>query len=120
MRRLAKSEVLPAVRTCPVFVRETTRPKRFNPGDEVVVSNINPLGHTRLPRYARGRVGVVQEYRGSFLLPDTSAHHLGDNAQHLYNVKFTARNLWGSEASAIDHVYIDLFDDYIHGLAREA
>jgi hypothetical protein len=120
MRRLEKAEVLSAVRTCPVFVRETTRPVQFQPGDRIIVGNINPIGHTRLPRYARGRVGVVQEYRGSFLLPDTSAHHMGDNAQHLYNVKFTARDLWGSEASAIDHVYIDLFDDYISGLAGEA
>ncbi len=75
--------------------------------------NINPRGHTRLPRYARGRTGVVARDHGVFVFPDSSAADQGEQPQHLYSVRFAARELWGEEARAGESVLIDLFEDYL-------
>ncbi len=88
-------------------------PARFRPGDAVIARNINPRGHTRLPRYVRGKHGTVVVDQGIFALPDTNAAGLGPHAQHVYGVRFSARELWGPEASARDTLQIDLFDDYL-------
>ena len=96
----------------PVFV-DTDSPPRFKAGDAVIARNINPLHHTRLPRYIRGRRGVVEMDHGIFLLPDTNAHGGPDKPQHVYSVRFSARELWGADAPARDSLYIDLFDDYM-------
>jgi nitrile hydratase beta subunit len=85
----------------------------FKPGQRVRARNMHPTGHTRLPRYARGRVGTVVEDRGVFVFPDTNAEFLGENPQHLYSVRFTTRELWGERASPRDSVYLDLWDDYL-------
>jgi nitrile hydratase len=85
----------------------------FKPGDAVRTRNRNPLGHTRMARYARGKRGTIHHDHGVFVFPDTSAHGLGDKPQHLYSVRFEARELWGDTASAADAVYIDLWDDYL-------
>jgi len=57
--------------------------------------NLNPVGHTRLPRYVRGKAGVVARDWGVFVFPDTNAHHAGTKPQHCYSVSFDARELWG-------------------------
>jgi nitrile hydratase len=88
-------------------------PSKFKPGDRVVARNINPTGHTRLPRYARGRQGVVDRDHGVFIFADTNAMGLGKKPQHVYSVRFTARELWGAEASPRDSVYVDLWDDHL-------
>jgi nitrile hydratase len=88
-------------------------PPRFQAGDLVVAKNINPASHTRLPRYVRGKTGVVQGLQGGFAFADTRAHGLGEKPQHVYSVRFTARELWGPDASATDSLYIDLWDDYL-------
>jgi nitrile hydratase len=75
--------------------------------------NINPTGHTRLPRYARGKAGVIVRDHGVYLFPDTNAHFQGEKRQHVYSVRFTARELWGENASPRDSVYLDLWDDYL-------
>ena len=86
---------------------------RFKPGQQVRARNINPTGHTRLPRYARGKVGTVDRDHQVYSFPDTDAHGLGSKRQHVYSVRFAARELWGSAASAHDFVYLDLWDDYL-------
>lgn len=90
---------------------------RFRPGDHVTVRNLNPLTHTRLPRYARGKTGTVEADRGVFCFNDTNAHGQGHKQQHVYGVRFAARDLWGEQAAARDVLYLDLFEDYIepHG-----
>jgi nitrile hydratase len=85
----------------------------FNVGDRVRARNIHPTGHTRLPRYARGKVGVIARDHGVYVFPDTSAHAQGDKRQHVYSVRFAARELWGAAASARDSVHLDLWDDYL-------
>jgi nitrile hydratase len=71
---------------------------RFAVGQEVRTRNMNPVGHTRLPRYARAKSGTIERDHGVFLFPDTSAHFLGEKPQHVYSVRFSARELWGDEA----------------------
>jgi nitrile hydratase beta subunit len=85
----------------------------FRVGQRVRARNIHPTGHTRLPRYARGKTGVVTRDHGVHAFPDTSAHALGEKRQHVYAVRFTARELWGDDASARDSVQLDLFEDYL-------
>lgn len=86
---------------------------KFRPGDRVLTRNFHPVGHTRLPRYARGHVGVIDRDHGVFIYPDTHAAGLGQKPQHVYSVRFTARELWGPEASPRDAIYLDLWDDYL-------
>jgi len=85
----------------------------FKVGQRVRARNINPAGHTRLPRYIRGRVGRVERDYGIFAFPDTDVYFLEDKPQHLYAVRFTARELWGDGAHANDVVYVDVWDDYL-------
>jgi nitrile hydratase len=86
---------------------------RFRPGDTVVVRNINPTGHTRLPRYLRGKRGRVEIDHGVFVFPDTHAHRKGEKPQHVYAVRFTHRELWGPKAAERDTLYVDMWDDYL-------
>lgn len=85
----------------------------FQVGQRVRARNINPVGHTRLPRYARGKTGQVVLDHGVYNFPDSSAQGLGDKRQHLYSVRFTAAELWGAAASPRDFVHLDLWDDYL-------
>jgi nitrile hydratase len=88
---------------------------RFKPGQRVRGRNINPVGHTRLPRYARGRRGTVVRDNGAFALQDTdeNGQPLGGRPQHVYTVRFSARDLWGEQASPRDFVHLDLWEDYL-------
>lgn len=88
-------------------------PARFEPGARVVTRNLHPRGHTRLPRYARGRQGVIDRDHGVFVFPDTHALGQAEGPQHVYSVRFAARELWGPEAHEHDVVYVDLWDDYL-------
>ncbi len=91
---------------------------RFARGDKVRARNLNPSGHTRLPRYVRGKRGVIARDWGVFVFPDTNAHHAGTKAQHCYSVGFEARELWGKSADGRERnlrerVLIDLWEDYL-------
>jgi nitrile hydratase len=88
----------------------------FKVGQRVRARNINPTGHTRLPRYARGKAGVIVRDHGVYAFPDTNAHFQGEKRQHVYSVRFTARELWGDVASQRDAVHIDMWDDYLERL----
>ena len=93
--------------------RDVAVAARFAAGQTVRARNLNPIGHTRLPRYVRGRLGAIERDRGVFVFPDTNAHFKGEKPQHLYSVRFAARELWGEEASSRDGVYLDLWEDYL-------
>ena len=107
----------------PVKDKSGSKPPRarFSKGDRVRARNINPAGHTRLPRYARGKAGVVARDWGVFVFPDTNAHHAGTKPQHCYSVSFAAHELWGKSAKANsrDRVMIDLWEDYLEPIAAK-
>lgn len=86
---------------------------RFQVGQRVRARNMHPVGHTRLPRYARGRTGTIERDHGVYVFQDTNVYSLGEKPQHVYSVRFTARELWGEQASARDGIYIDMWDDYL-------
>jgi nitrile hydratase len=93
--------------------REAPGAPTFQVGQRVRALNIHPTGHTRLPRYARGKLGAIHLDHGVYVFPDTNAHFRGEKPQHVYSVRFSARELWGDQASPRDAVYIDMWDDYL-------
>ena len=95
------------------FYRQAQAPARFKPGDRVRARNIHPPTHTRLPRYARGRAGVVELVHGCHAFPDTVAIDKGDDPQWLYTVAFDGRELWGPDADPTLKVSIDAFEPYL-------
>jgi nitrile hydratase len=109
-----KAEGVPALiaRGNPVK-RDVAVAARFQVGQRVRGRNINPVTHTRLPRYARGKLGTIERDHGVFLLADSNAHFQGEKPQHLYSVRFTARELWGEQAAPRDAVYVNLWDDHL-------
>ena len=109
-----KAEGVPALiaRGNPVK-RDVAVAARFQVGQRVRGRNINPVTHTRLPRYARGKIGTVERDHGVFLFADSNAHFQGEKPQHLYSVRFAARELWGEQAPARDAIYVNLWDDHL-------
>jgi len=95
------------------YVRKTSAPQIFQPGQSVRARNIHPNGHTRLPRYVRGRLGLIVRMNGAHVFPDSHAHGHGEDPRPLYTVQFRARELWGSQASARDSVFLDLWEPYL-------
>jgi nitrile hydratase subunit beta len=108
----------------PALIKEKTGAKptraRYAKGARVRARNLNPVGHTRLPRYVRGKAGVIARDWGVFIFPDTNAHRAGTKPQHCYSVSFAARELWGKSPSSRDRVYIDLWEDYLEPLAPKS
>jgi nitrile hydratase subunit beta len=96
----------------PGSLRQIDEEPRFKVGQTVRAKDIRPTGHTRLPRYIRGRTGVVERLEPPALLPDTHAHFLGENPQHVYNVAFDSRELWGPDAEPFT-LNIDCYESYL-------
>jgi len=95
------------------FTRPAQSTARFKPGDHVRTKNIHPETHTRLPRYARDRVGVIEAVRGCHVFPDTAAIGKGDNPQWLYTLLFDGRELWGKDSDPTLKVSIEAFEPYL-------
>jgi len=94
------------------YLRDGPAPQ-FAEGDAVRARNLNPPGHTRLPRYARGRRGVIVARHGAHVFPDSHAHGKGEDPQPLYTVRFAARELWGPDANPRDSVCLDLWEPHL-------
>jgi nitrile hydratase subunit beta len=94
------------------YQREGPAP-RFAVGDRIVTRNVHPTGHTRLPRYARGKHGTIHAVRGCYVLPDAHAHGQGEQAQPMYTVSFAGEELWGASTEPRERVYIDLWESYL-------
>jgi nitrile hydratase len=93
--------------------RPAPAPARFQVGDRVRTANINPVTHTRLARYLRGRTGEIVIVHGAHVFPDSSAHGNGDDPQWLYSVRFSARELWGDDRNPNDHVHADIWEPHL-------
>ncbi len=86
---------------------------RFTAGDAVVVRNLNPAGHTRAPRYIRGKRGEIARDHGVFIFPDSNAMGQGQAPRHLYSIRFDGEEVWGPDSSAREALYLDLWDSYL-------
>jgi nitrile hydratase beta subunit len=114
-RVLSAAEALKALsRTS--FERRASAPSRFNAGDPVRTRKIHPPSHTRLPRYARGRNGVVEFVRGCHVFPDAAAIGKGEDPRWLYTVVFEGRELWGESADPTTMVSIDAWEPYLESV----
>ncbi len=116
-RVLAGGDVGPMLAKGRPTHRTVSEPARFAIGDRVRARNIHPTGHTRLPRYVRGRVGVVTLQHGAHVFPDTSAAGTGEQPQWLYTVRFAGLELWGEGADPSVTVSVDAWDSYLEAVA---
>lgn len=99
----------------PGSLRTVDTPPAFAVGQRVRAKDISPEGHTRLPRYVRGHLGVVEAVQPAAVLPDTNAHFQGENPQHVYTVRFDSRELWGTDADAFT-LTIEMFQSYLENV----
>jgi nitrile hydratase subunit beta len=95
------------------YGRPAPAPSAFKTGDRVRAKNIHPKTHTRLPRYARGHVGVVECVRGAYVFPDSVIAGKGEDPQWLYTVRFDAQELWGIDADPMAKISIEAFEPYL-------
>ena len=95
------------------YDRPASAPARYALGDKVRTKVRHPTTHTRLPRYARGKQGVIEAARGCFVFPDSNAHDAGEDPHWCYTVRFTGEELWGAEADPLLKVSIDAWEPYL-------
>lgn len=101
----------------PTFIRAIDQPPLFEVGDRVVTSADAPhSGHHRLPRYARGRRGIIARRYPTFTFPDTVAHGRGENPTTVYAVAFDGRELWGPDGDPNQVCHLDLFEPYLRAV----
>jgi nitrile hydratase len=112
LRKLEAADVTTAL-TRGSYGREPSAPARFKVGEDVRTRNINPVTHTRLPRYARGRIGTIECVRGCHVFPDAVAIGKGENPQWLYTLRFEGRELWGENCDPNLKVSIEAFEPYL-------
>ena len=88
---------------------------RFQPGDRVRIEDRDPPVHNRVPRYVRGRTGVIERVCGAFGQPELLAYG-GDGApfQMLYRVHLAQTDLWSDYAeSPDDTLEIEIFEHWL-------
>ncbi|MEV8563790.1 nitrile hydratase subunit beta [Streptomyces sp. NPDC051917] len=85
----------------------------FAVGERVRAKNVSVPGHTRLPGYVRGHTGVVELIQPAHVLPDTNAHFLGENPQHVYSVRFDSHELWGPDADPFFTLTVEMYESYL-------
>jgi len=112
-RILTPGDVLKVLHRGGPTERDTNTKPAFKPGDSVRARNINPPTHTRLPRYVRGRLGIVERVIGFHVFPDSNARGAGENPQWLYTVRFDGRELWGDDADPTVKVSVDAWESYL-------
>jgi nitrile hydratase len=98
-------------------LRPATVPARFATGERVRLRAAAVAHHTRLPGYARGKTGHIDQVRGVHVFPDAHAQGLGEQPCWLYTVVFSALELWGSDAAPNDSVSIDAWEPYLEPVA---
>jgi nitrile hydratase beta subunit len=95
------------------FGRPAPAPAKFKAGDRVRAKNIHPVTHTRLPRYVRGHIGIIERDHGCHVFPDSAAIEAGENPQWLYTVVFDGSDLWGEGSDPTVKVSIEAFEPYL-------
>ncbi len=111
--KLAYGDVEDALRKGAPYDRPPSTRALYREGEKVRTKVMHPSTHTRLPRYARGKVGLIEAVRGCFAFPDSKARGAGDDPHWCYTVRFTGRELWGAEADPNLNVSIDAWEPYL-------
>jgi nitrile hydratase len=110
---LKSTEVLDVMMAGSPYERPMQEHARFKVGDKIFTRNNHPKHHTRIPRYARGRPGIIEHVHGVHVFPDSNAHGNGENPQWLYKVRFSARDIWGNKHPSHDQIFVDLWESYL-------
>ena len=98
--------------------RQASAAARFQVGERVRTSAHGSSGHTRLPGYARNKLGEIAAAHGAWVFPDTNAQGRGEQPCHLYTVVFQGSELWGEDCEGATEVCIDLFEPYLHRVEK--
>jgi nitrile hydratase subunit beta len=110
---LAAADVAAMLRRGGPSARTVAQPARFSIGDRVRAKVMSPVTHTRLPRYVRGRVGIIGLLHGAHVFPDSNALGNGEAPQWLYTVAFCGRELWGDDGDPALTVSVDAWESYL-------
>lgn len=86
---------------------------RFAVGQRVRTRKHAVPHHTRLPGYARGKVGVIERLHGNHVFADAHAQGLGERPEPLYTVVFDSQELWGEDAQPGLKVSFDAWQSYL-------
>lgn len=108
---LEASNVAPVLAKGSPYIRNAATEPLFRIGDRAEVRNLHSEGHTRLPGYLRGATGEIIRYHKAHVFPDANAHGAGENPQHLYALRFKARDVFGVNND--DELQADLFEPYL-------
>lgn len=102
------------------YARQVETEAAYAVGQQVRTRTMHPEGHTRLPRYARGRTGTVVAVRGAHVFPDRNAVPIGEQStespEWLYTVEFDGAELWGPDSEPGLRVSIDAWEPYLAAL----
>lgn len=114
VKRVVSADEMPAALAAggPV-AREPSAPAAMAVGDKVRTINIHPSSHTRLPRYARNKLGEIIAIHGCHVFPDSNAKGEGENPQWLYAVRFSSEELFGPDAEPRNSVVVDCWEPYL-------
>jgi len=110
---LSASKALRALDAGTPYDRPPPERARFSIGQAARARNLHPRGHTRLPRYVRGKRGEVEKVYGAFVFPDANAKGTGEGPQWLYCVRFPASELWGADGDRGSDVSVDAWESYL-------
>lgn len=111
--RLAHADVAKVLASGSPYDRPAPAPALYAPGETARTKVMHPSTHTRLPRYARGKIGIVEAVRGCFVFPDSNAHGAGEDQRWCYTLCFTGQELWGADADPHLKVSIDAWEPYL-------
>lgn len=92
---------------------KVTNQPRFAANDRVTVRDIHPTGHTRVPRYVRGKTGHIVQSTPEFEFPDLAGHAKPAHKEPTYLVEFAAAELWPNAGETRESVVIDLWESYL-------
>lgn len=102
------------------FPKPATGEPVFAAGQVVRARNLNWEGHNRLPRYVRGRAGIIERVNGWYVIEDDHAERLGRNPQPVYTVGFDGREIWGPDSEPNLRVYLEFWEGYLELAEGEA
>ena len=116
-RLLRAADVAAALARGAPTLRTASAAARFVIGEQVRTRRSEAPHHTRLPGYARDKVGRIVRILGAHVYADTHAHGLGEQPHWLYTVEFAGRELWGAGAAPGLSVSIDAWEPYLEPVA---
>ena len=109
---VAVADTLKALKT-QIHPAKSGRPPRFKEGDAVLALNVSRNGHNRLPRYIRGRRGIIARVNGLHPIEDEQVYAEDPTPQTIYTVGFAGSEVWGPECEPNLRIYMELWEDYL-------